>query len=79
MSEGISLHGALYYHRLLDFRPEEREALLDQQRRISRNPPIATWMFYRLNAFVDARLTDDVATCFPEKRVPRATDLIELR
>jgi anaerobic magnesium-protoporphyrin IX monomethyl ester cyclase len=79
MSEGLSLHGALYYHRMLDYRPEERGALIDQQRRITGNPQIVRWMFDRLNAFVDARLAQDVMTCFPAKHAVPATDLIELR
>jgi dipeptidyl aminopeptidase/acylaminoacyl peptidase len=34
MSEGISLHAAVYHHRLLDYRPDERAALLEEQRKI---------------------------------------------
>jgi anaerobic magnesium-protoporphyrin IX monomethyl ester cyclase len=79
ISEGISLHGALYYHRLLDYRPEERSALLEQQRRISKNSPIVSLVFDCLNAFVDARLADDVGTCFPAKTAPLATNFVQLR
>ncbi len=78
MSEGISLHGALYYHRMLDYCPEERPALLDQQRGISKNPLIVSLIFDYLNAFVDGRLADDVTTCFPAAAA-RATHLIGLR
>ena len=78
MSEGISLHGALYYHRLLDYRAEERSALPDQQRGIAANSPIVSWMFDRLNKFVDSRLVDDVAASFPPE-TRRATGLVELR
>ena len=77
MNEAISLHGALYYHRLLDYRPDERAALLNQQRGISKNSPVVSWVFDRLNTFVDARLVDDVTTCFPTE-AGRATGLIEL-
>jgi hypothetical protein len=64
---------------MLDYRHEERGALIEQQRRITGNPPLVRWMFDRLNAFVDARLAEDVRTCFPAKQAAPATDLIELR
>lgn len=79
MSDGISLHGALYYHRLLDYRPEERAALLDQQRGIAKNSRLVSTIFDRLNAFIDARLADDVTASFPAKDVPLATTLVQLR
>jgi anaerobic magnesium-protoporphyrin IX monomethyl ester cyclase len=69
MSERLSLHGALYHHRLLDFRPEERAGLLDQQHRIASCNRVADWMFDRLHAFVDLRLAADVQECF-KNRVP---------
>jgi anaerobic magnesium-protoporphyrin IX monomethyl ester cyclase len=65
LSERISLHGALFHHRLLDYRQDERAALLDQQSRISKNSRLAAWMFDRLNAFVDSRLACDVTACLP--------------
>jgi hypothetical protein len=38
----------------------------------------ASWIFDRLNKFVDRRLSDDVATSFPAENT-RATGLVELR
>lgn len=65
MSERIALHGALYHHRLLDYRPDERATLLEEQRQISAGTPLQRWLFDRLNAFVDKRLTKDVERCLP--------------
>lgn len=79
MSEGISLHAALYHHRLLDYRAEERTALLEQQRDIAGNPPIVTWLFDRLNAFVDRRLRRDVQRCFLSSENPQTTGLVQVR
>ncbi|HEY1758535.1 MAG TPA: radical SAM protein [Bryobacteraceae bacterium] len=72
LSERISLHGALFNHRLLDYRPEERAPLLDQQSSITKNSPVAARIFDRLNAIVDSRLARDVAACLPAKDAPVA-------
>jgi radical SAM superfamily enzyme YgiQ (UPF0313 family) len=65
MSEKIALHGALYHHRLLDYRPDERATLLEEQRQISAGTPLQCWLFDRLNAFVDKRLVNDLERCLP--------------
>ena len=65
MSEKIALHAALYHHRLLDYRPDERATLLEEQRQISASTPLQSWLFDRLNAFVDKRLAKDVERCLP--------------
>jgi len=72
MSEGISLHAALYHHRLLNYRAEERGALLEEQRRLSKASGVSNWLFDRVNAFVDRRLAGDVESCLPK-------DLVHLR
>ena len=72
MVEGIALHAALYHHRLLDYRPDERPTLLEQQRRISAGTPLQGWLFDRLNAFVDKRLAIDVERCLPSVGRPAA-------
>ena len=64
MSEKIALHAALYHHRLLDYRPDERATLLEEQRRISAGTRPQRWLFDRLNAFVDRRLANDLERCF---------------
>ena len=71
MSEQLSLHGALYHHRLLDFQPEERAGLLQQQCRIANGGRAVTWMFDWLNRLVDSRLAVDVRECF-HNRVAQA-------
>ncbi len=79
MSEGISLHGALYHHRLLDYQPRERARLLEEQRRISRNSVVTSWVFDGLNRFVDTRLEDDARRCFGEvTESPVTRDLVQL-
>ena len=65
MSEKIALHAALYHHRVLDYRPDERAALLEEQRQISAGTRPQRWLFDRLNAFVDKRLATDVEQCLP--------------
>jgi anaerobic magnesium-protoporphyrin IX monomethyl ester cyclase len=79
MSEGISLHAALYYHRLLDYRPDERATLLEEQRNISRNPAIPSWLFDRLNRFVDTRLANDAKRCLPAVKGPQTESFVQLR
>jgi anaerobic magnesium-protoporphyrin IX monomethyl ester cyclase len=79
MSEGISLHGALYYHRLLDYQASDRPALLEQQRKIVKNSPIASWIFNRMNAFVDTRLARDAERCFRPFDVEEGRGLVQLR
>lgn len=63
MSEKIALHAALYHHRLLDYRPDERATLLEEQRQIAAGTRPQRWLFDRLNAFVDKRLANDVERC----------------
>jgi anaerobic magnesium-protoporphyrin IX monomethyl ester cyclase len=65
MREKVALHAALYHHRLLDYRPDERATLLEEQRQISVSTPLQSWLFDRLNAFVDKRLARDVERCLP--------------
>jgi anaerobic magnesium-protoporphyrin IX monomethyl ester cyclase len=65
VTERISVDGALFHHRLLDYRPDERVALLDQQVRIAKNSPVVSWIFDRLNATIDSRLANDLASCLP--------------
>jgi radical SAM superfamily enzyme YgiQ (UPF0313 family) len=79
MSEGISLHGALYYHRLLDYQASERAILLQQQRDMVKASPIVSWMFDRLNAFVDTRLARDAEQCFRPLEAGEERGLVQLR
>jgi len=65
MREGISLHAALYHHRLLTYRQEDRAALLEEQAHRLEASAVSTWLFDRLNAFVDRRLAHDVERSFP--------------
>jgi radical SAM superfamily enzyme YgiQ (UPF0313 family) len=60
MSEGISLNAALFYDRLMTFRPEEREELLREQRSLTRSSPVRRWIFNRLHNLIDHRLAADV-------------------
>src|SRR6185295_13425818 len=76
MSERISLHAALYHHRLLDYQPDERATLLEEQSRISASPCVQRWLFDRLHAFVDKRLANDVERCLPSVRRPATHDLV---
>jgi anaerobic magnesium-protoporphyrin IX monomethyl ester cyclase len=79
MSESIALHAALYHHRLLDYRPEERATLLEEQRQISAGGRLQRWLFDRLNAFVDKRLANDVERCLPSVGRPTTHGLVQLR
>jgi hypothetical protein len=78
MSERISLHAALYHHRLLDYRPDERAPLLEEQRQISASTRLQRWLFDRVNAFVDKRLDDDVERCLPSVGRPAPHRLLQL-
>jgi len=78
MSEGISLHGALYYHRLLDYQAIERAALLQQQRDVVKTSPMISWIFDKLNTLVDSRLARDTERCFPPPEVAPQRDLVQL-
>lgn len=66
VSERISLNGALFHNHLLDYRPEGRAALLNQQSRIAKSSPVVSWIFDRLNARIDSRLANDLAACLPD-------------
>ncbi len=79
MSEGISLHGALYYHRLLDYQASERASLLHQQRELVKTSPMVSWMFDKLNTFVDSKLARDTERCFPAIEVTPEDGLVQLR
>lgn len=79
MSGGISLHAALYNHRLLDYRPDERVTLLEEQRSISRNSAITSWVFDRLNAYVDTRLANDANRCLPAVESSPTPGLVQLQ
>jgi anaerobic magnesium-protoporphyrin IX monomethyl ester cyclase len=79
MSEGISLHAALYHHRLLDYRPDERATLLEEQRNVSRSSATTSWLFDRLNTLVDTRLAHDVKQCFPAVEELQTKSFVQLR
>ena len=68
----ISLDGTLFHHRLLDYRPDERPALLEQQTRMLTHSPLTSWIFDRLNASVDSRMAKDLAACLPVRDSERA-------
>jgi anaerobic magnesium-protoporphyrin IX monomethyl ester cyclase len=73
MREGISLNAALFYDRLMTFRPEERNELLRQQQNLTRNSYIRSWVFSRLHGFVDRRLARDVERQFAPRKAEAAT------
>jgi anaerobic magnesium-protoporphyrin IX monomethyl ester cyclase len=77
MREGISLNAALFYDRLMTFRPEERNELLRQQQNLTRNSRLGSWVFSRLHGFVDHRLAMDVERQFAP-REPQAPTQQEL-
>ncbi|MGH9723182.1 MAG: B12-binding domain-containing radical SAM protein [Bryobacteraceae bacterium] len=60
MREGVSLNAALFFDRMLDFRPEDRAALLARQQTMAHRPVLAK-VFDRLNRFVDRRIASDVS------------------
>ena len=60
MREGISLNAALFYDRLLTFRPEERQELLRQQQKLTQSSALRSWLFARLHGFIDRRLEADL-------------------
>lgn len=64
MREGVSLNAALFYDRLMSFRPEEREELLRQQQNLMQSSAIRSWVLERLHGFIDRRLAADVAQQF---------------
>jgi anaerobic magnesium-protoporphyrin IX monomethyl ester cyclase len=70
MKERISLNGALYFHRLLDYQAQERHALLSDQSRITASSLPVSWLFDRANAFVDSRLASDMDACLPATEAP---------
>jgi anaerobic magnesium-protoporphyrin IX monomethyl ester cyclase len=81
MSEGISLNAALFYDRLMTFRPEEREELLRQQQSLTQTSALRTWVFARLHGFIDWRLAADVERQFaaPEPRAAPPQELVHIR
>jgi anaerobic magnesium-protoporphyrin IX monomethyl ester cyclase len=79
MSEGLSLHGALYHHRLLDYEPRDRDALLAAQQRITAGGRFRSVMFDRLNSFVDSRLAADIRHCLPSAEEPSPEALVRLQ
>ncbi len=78
MSEGISLHAALFHDRLLDFRVEDRDAWLRQQKAIVRGSRFPSWIFDSLNRFVDWRLAADVERCLSPGDSSRPLNLIHI-
>lgn len=60
MRERVSLNAVLFYPGMLTFQPEHRDRLLSFQQRVVERHPLATWLFDRLNGWVDRRLDRDV-------------------
>jgi anaerobic magnesium-protoporphyrin IX monomethyl ester cyclase len=79
MGESLSLNAALYHHRLLDYQHEERPSLLRDQCRIMSRGGVRSWLFDRLNAFVDWRLASDLQSCFAEVETQDAETLVRLQ
>jgi anaerobic magnesium-protoporphyrin IX monomethyl ester cyclase len=85
MSAGISLNAALFYDRLMSFKPEDREQLLRQQQSLTQTSAIRSWIFARMHSSIDRRLAADVERQFapPEPRaIPPPippTGLVQIR
>jgi anaerobic magnesium-protoporphyrin IX monomethyl ester cyclase len=72
MSDGISLNAALFYDRLMTFKPEEREELVRQQQSLTRCSALRSGVFAWLHGFIDRRLAADVERQFAAPE-PQAT------
>lgn len=60
MENRVALNAAIFYRGLLSYRPDQRQALLDFQRRTVRRHPVARALFTVLNGLVDRFLARDV-------------------
>ena len=76
MTNRVSLNATLFYERMLDYRPRQREALLDFQHDAVSGHPVVAAAFDVINRIVDRRLRDDVLRHLrlvsPEPGVERA-------
>lgn len=61
-----SLHAGVFYAGILNFRPEERPALLEFQKRAHERGAAFTGAFDRLNRWIDRRLAADMTRAFAE-------------
>ena len=79
MRDRVALNAALFYASMSAFRPEQRESLLDLQRRAVTNHPILEKGFNLANRWVDRRLRRAVrghfasGTCPAERAAEQAT------
>lgn len=62
--ERVALEGTTFYTGILEFDPNDRDALLDFQRDVSRSHPVLRWTIHRLSAWAQRRLERDVARTF---------------
>ena len=64
MQERVALNATLFYRGMLGFQPRQRKALLDFQQQAVTSGPLARTTFNVLNAWIDRRLSRDVAAHF---------------
>ena len=68
MANRVALNAVLFYPGMLDYRPEQREALLDRQKSVVEDQRLLHFGFDLLNRWVDRRLRRDVHAHFAEPR-----------
>jgi anaerobic magnesium-protoporphyrin IX monomethyl ester cyclase len=78
MQEGIALHASLFYDWLMTYRPEDRPDLLQRQKKLAYSSALRSWIFNRLNGFVDRRMTVDVERVFAAPEFQAVPELVRL-
>jgi len=78
MQEGIALHASLFYDWLMTYRPEDRPDLLQRQKKLARSSALRSWVFNRLNGFIDRRMAVDVEKVFAAPEFQADPELVRL-
>ena len=77
MRDEISLNAVLFYAGLLHYKTEDRNLLLQYQKRVATRHPILRGAFSLLNKWINQQMNNDIQHCFSRKNIlPVSTDSV---
>lgn len=69
MRDKISLNAVLFYAGLLHYKTDDRNLLLQHQKRVATRHPVLRGIFSLLNKWINRQMNDDIQHCFSRKNI----------